>query len=97
MSAILDFSERSQCIQSHSYPIASAQASGFNDCATKTKITLILSKFVSIFTMVLPVVIAGVLTTIGAYIGTPAILSAVGFTKAGVAVGSIAAAVQVMN
>lgn len=44
--------------------------------------------------MVLPVVIAGVLSTIGAYIGTPTILTAVGFTKAGVAVGSIAAAVQ---
>lgn len=42
-------------------------------------------------------VIAGVLTAIGAYIGTPTILTAVGFTKAGVAVGSIAAAVQVMN
>lgn len=42
-------------------------------------------------------VIAGVLSTIGAYIGTPTILTAVGFTKAGVAVGSIAAAVQVMN
>lgn len=47
-----------------------------------------------IFRMVLPVVIAGVLTTVGAYIGTPTVLSAVGFTKAGVTVGSMAAAVQ---
>ncbi|XP_052714803.1 interferon alpha-inducible protein 27-like protein 2B isoform X1 [Crassostrea angulata] len=57
------------------------------DCETKTK-------FGSIFRMVLPVVIAGVLTTVGAYIGTPTVLSALGFTKAGVAVGSMAAAVQ---
>lgn len=42
-------------------------------------------------------VIAGVLTTVGAYIGTPTVLSVVGFTKAGVTVGSMAAAVQVMN
>nr|XP_034336377.1 interferon alpha-inducible protein 27-like protein 2B isoform X1 [Crassostrea gigas] len=57
------------------------------DCETKTK-------FGSILRMVLPVVIAGVLTTVGAYIGTPTVLSALGFTKAGVAVGSMAAAVQ---
>uniref|UniRef100_K1PG38 Uncharacterized protein n=2 Tax=Magallana TaxID=2171616 RepID=K1PG38_MAGGI len=50
--------------------------------------------FVIIFRMVLPVVIAGVLTTVGAYIGTPTVLSVVGFTKAGVTVGSMAAAVQ---
>ncbi|XP_052714802.1 uncharacterized protein LOC128188053 isoform X2 [Crassostrea angulata] len=50
--------------------------------------------FVIIFRMVLPVVIAGVLSTIGTYIGYPTVLGAVGFTEAGVSAGSIAAAVQ---
>lgn len=50
-----------------------------------------------LYVIVLPVVIAEVLSTIGTYIGYPTVLGAVGFTEAGVAAGSIAAAVQVRN
>lgn len=50
-----------------------------------------------LYVIVLPVVIAGVMSTIGTYIGYPTVLGAVGFTEAGVAAGSIAAAVQVQN
>jgi len=38
---------------------------------------------------------AGVVTGVGAVVAAPAVLTAVGFTSAGIAVGSLAATIQV--